>query len=385
MFEHQSDELEFSDSSEILIERFIHSGQTERAIEAIKEQLARHPEEVNLHLQLARCYYCECESKKAKKELEIALSYEPDCAYAHYLLSKIYFDQPFKTSQAIDSIHKALNSEPDDADYWCHLALIHEYCDDFQEATEYANKGLNLEPNNFEAKLLLAKIKSNPDNPLALDEDSQVALYHDLLSEDPESTEAHIELANIFSNKLNQYKQAIHHYEAALKIDPTSEDAKSHLIKTSNKSSLFIQILHSPAALADHMLPMRILSIVGLALRIIHAVILAPIEIAYNYLTLADTRKKLGQLHIYHGFTAKLHKSPFGVRFGLFLILWLGFMYFWYHAFTHNGTPQTIAITLVAVIFFSLKLLFVIALIAWPIFSFQKWRRARKSKALNMP
>lgn len=365
----------------ILIERFLSSGQYGRALEIVEIELSKNSEEIQLLLQAACCHCNLGELKTAIKQLKSALTQDPDSGYAHYLLSICYDGLPFKTSLALDHIHRAIEIDPNDADYWCHLASIHHDCNDYSEAIKYAEKSLQIDSDHFQSKLLLAAVRSDFLNPDVCSEEEQIEIYLGLLREYPECAEVHLELGTIYGEKLNNYDQAIHHYEIVLRTDPSSEVAQKLLVKAVNKKSLLIRVLHSPVTFVNKLPNLLAFVIVRIFVKIVHSVTLAPLEIAYKYLTLADTRKKLGQLHIYSGITARLHRSPFALRFGLFLVLWLSLITFWCFAAIYDGLARAIVFKIFSLSLYLCLILIVIILALCLILKFQKWRRLNKNYA----
>lgn len=372
--------------SEIYITRLMSSDQYDRAIEEICQALSQDPENAQLHLDLARCLVNLDQETAAIKEAKLALKIHPGLSYAHFLLAYVYFYHQSKANKAFSSIHEAIELDPQNSDYWDLLASIYLHTEDFKQANKCSEKSLSLNPNNLQARLTKVKVSAAPANKKAISATNQIELFTEILVEDPECVDAHIEIADTYKDRLHQYKKAIDHYETALKIRPHSPYAKKNIVDAASKDSILFRIIHAPRYLTALRLPVYrwikarwyaypllipyyVIAVIAFFINVVHYMTLWPLEVAYKYFTLADTRKRLGQLHLYRGVTAKLHKSPFYVRFSLLMAVWLSIAYFWYSAYAYNGTARIVAVSIVAIVVIIIRLLMLVGLLYF-IYSF---------------
>lgn len=210
------------DTVEVLIERaqsLIHLKKYEQAIAELHKILVTEPENVNAIVLLTGVYVQLNDEQKTDEYTQKLLAAAPDSGIAYYYRA-IYFSRIEKDSEAETMIRQAIEIEPWDADYFGFLSALYIDRKKWETALEYANEGLNADPENTTClnyrTVCLTKL-----NRL----DELHSNIQETLSQNPEDTFSH---ANIGWSKLEtgNIKEAQNHFWEALKINPDNAFAK---------------------------------------------------------------------------------------------------------------------------------------------------------------
>ena len=120
----------------------------------IKKEVLKHPNSPEVHLQLARLYQERNDFQNAKKELMLALSFNPSYQEAKNLLEKIrkIEEEPEKIKEEIKKWEEVLKEKPGHRDIYLKIAVLNWQIYQNQEALEAVNKALELDPNFEQAK-----------------------------------------------------------------------------------------------------------------------------------------------------------------------------------------------------------------------------------------
>lgn len=149
----------------------------------------------------------------AKSELEQALRLDPDSAYLHLKLARLYLQE----NQPAEAEREALAARrlaPEAAEPLNLLALLALNRRQVEEAMSLLKTAIQLEPDHLDAYFHLATAYLNSGSP-----GPAVETMRAFLSRQPHSPEGHYFLGQIFF-RLEQYPAAAAEYEEALRFQP---------------------------------------------------------------------------------------------------------------------------------------------------------------------
>lgn len=127
-----------------------------------------------------------------------------------------------KLNEAVDSFNTAIKLKEDNLEYHYQLALIFYDKKMYTQAMDELNKVLDLNPNFYVARLVLANILANQGQLEAALKHYQTLADKPLRPQD--QAEVHLALARLFIKQQTRI-QAQHLLQKALKLNPNSEEA----------------------------------------------------------------------------------------------------------------------------------------------------------------
>lgn len=219
-----------------LISYYINKGDYAKAEQLLKNELTRDPENAMLHGQLAMIYIETRRTKLAKRELETALTADPGYAWFHYLLYRYFLllDNAFKARNAI---RNALALDPEDADYHAALAHLDLMLHFYDTALQYAEKGLQLDPNHR----LCMNIRTQALQKLGHKKQAAHSMEQ-TLHEHPDDSLTHEE-AGYMQLKQKNYASAEEHFRFALSKNPNNVSARQGYLETLRSQYLIYRFM----------------------------------------------------------------------------------------------------------------------------------------------
>lgn len=214
------------DSIDIHVERgrsLLNLGRIKEAAAELEKALVFENNNIEALILICVCYINLQDKDKAKEYTGKLLGHAPDLSIAHYYQSICSgMDRDSKAAEM--HIRNAISIDPHDADYWGRLSDI--YCDrkEWAQALEYADKGLECDPENVSSlnhrTLCLTKLNRLDEMQSSIDE---------TLSSDPYNAYTH---SNVGWSKLEtgDHEGAKRHFAEALRLNPNLENARLGMI-----------------------------------------------------------------------------------------------------------------------------------------------------------
>jgi hypothetical protein len=152
------------------------------------------------------------------------LGAQPDNPYFLYLMGLVYTRKD-KLKEATKFVQGAITFDPHNADYFGLLAMIKIDEKEWENALTYANRGLEVDPQN----LVCLNSRSTALRKLNRKEESYQTIK-EALHNDPHNSHTH---ANHGWGLLEQgdHKKALESFREALKLDPENEQAKAGMVE----------------------------------------------------------------------------------------------------------------------------------------------------------
>src|SRR5450756_1296455 len=147
----------------ILTQRFLSSGQWDRALGAARDWLDKEPENLHAHRAAAQSLVNLERHAEARTHLEKVLAGSPNDGFTHRLMSMVHFSLGcFR--EADESIQKAIALNPRDAYNWHHLARMSQQQGDLVTAKKCAERARELNPRDPDIlNLLILCEPAGPD------------------------------------------------------------------------------------------------------------------------------------------------------------------------------------------------------------------------------
>ena len=209
--------------SETLIQRaqlLIDQARYEDASEILTKVLADNPNDPTVLAMLSEVNLRWGRSKEALRLIESAIGIDPSNDYLFFLKAYIKVElTDLKEAEAC--LTNALAMNPSEPEYYGLMASIKVERKDYEAGLEFANKGLELDPEN----LFSLNVRGKALLKLGRKEESFGTL-HGALSEDPDNPMTH---ANFGWAELEKgdHKKALTHFREALRVNPSLEYAQA--------------------------------------------------------------------------------------------------------------------------------------------------------------
>jgi tetratricopeptide (TPR) repeat protein len=195
------------------------------AVRELKACLSEEPEIAYAHALLALCYVELKNSEAAFEEAREALRLNPEDGFSFYALARCHLNA-VEYIEAEVAIDEALELDPFNSDYLWLLALIHVCNEEFEPAREVLDRSLEHDAHHASSLSLRAYVL----NKLGKKDESDQA-NEEALSISPEDAWGHTFRGWALVER-KDFKQALHHFREALRIDPSINWAREGLITT---------------------------------------------------------------------------------------------------------------------------------------------------------
>jgi tetratricopeptide (TPR) repeat protein len=199
---------------------FVRNQVYSSAISIWKDTTEKIPKNPRAHNNLGFLLYNTTDRvAEAKKEIEIALQYDPQYADAYNNLGLILATFPNEQSRAIVCYQKSIDLNPDNAEAHTNLAnALGKDPNRLNDAKKHIEKALRLKPYSAEFHNDYAIILANE----IATQNEAISHYEEAIRLKPAYEEAHNNLANVLTLIPGKEKEALLHYEIALKLNPNS-------------------------------------------------------------------------------------------------------------------------------------------------------------------
>lgn len=199
-------------------------GRHDMAEKELRAHVALEPEDAVGHALLA-ITLSELERwDEAEAAGRASIGYDPELPLAHYALANVLLDRN-RTDEAVGAIREAIRLDPGRPDFYSTLSAAELARRDWQAALDAAEKGLAFDAehvgcNNLRA-MALVRLGRKSEAGITMDT---------TLARDPHDSVSH---ANMGWTKLEQgqRKEAMVHFQEALRLDPTNDWARSGLVE----------------------------------------------------------------------------------------------------------------------------------------------------------
>jgi tetratricopeptide (TPR) repeat protein len=322
----------------ILAQRFMSSGQWDRALATAHEWLARQPENLQAHRVAAQSLINLDREAEAGSHLQRVLAGNPDDDFAHRLMSMVHFEQG-RFKAADESIGKAIALDPYDAHNWHHLARMCYKQGDLASARKWAEKARALHPRDPDILNLI--ILCEPDS-----QDSamqKIRRFEEALELDPENATIHNNIGAQYLG-MREYAKAEECFRRALFFDPAEAVYRKNLFLTVKHRDAVYRTLCAPKDFLFKVYPfisrlrrqslilyLALIPIWLLAFRfvlgglVLWFMLVWPLVKVYEYLTIGDLQARAGELGARRGGLLGYRKWPLQLRLGILAFLLVSF------------------------------------------------------------
>ena len=205
-------------------ELLINQGKIDLAVEQLKGVLLEDPDNAFALTYLALCKLRLDQPDDAIITAKMALTSNPEIDFALYVISAAHLKLENYTKSE-NAIKRAIEANPNQADYYGLQAQLKLISKDFKEAIVWAEKGLTIDAEHLFCRNMLstAQLKSG-------DKEASFQTIHKALEMDPENPLSH---ANYGWAELEKgsHKKALGHFKEALKYDPHDAYARSGMLE----------------------------------------------------------------------------------------------------------------------------------------------------------
>ncbi len=382
------------------LQAFLSSSQWERVLEVGGRMLTIDPDQAWLHVVMGDAHRNAGSLADAEKHYRRAMALDPDDADPHAGMSQVELKRN-RAGLADDHIHRALKIDPDNDFHWIIKAILAIHHGHHQEAESAALKALEINPDNLHAKRFLIDARAELPGSDKLSPQQQLDAYEDILAEDPENDSVISDIGVIYFNEFKDYQKAEEKFRQALRIDPSDKSYQKLLVQSLRKRDPVLRLLWIPFKPVEWMSSVLdwtwkkkwplifmiflfkyvVISLVLSAL--IFFILCWPVSKVYEYLTIADIHRKAGQLRIYSGPMARIHKSPFALRFGAFLVVVTSFWTAVVLALRHEELGPVIGKYFAIVLGVCVVLFYILSWALTARDAYRKRAHARRSKRLK--
>lgn len=199
------------------------TGRFEQAEEVLARALLEMPDEPWVYAYIAICRQRRGLLKEAEEAAQLAVMHDPDFAFAHYVLASVKLDLN-QIDAAEQSVREAIRLDPREAGYFSLLASVHFARKQWKQALEAANEGLSRNPEHESSLNLRAQAQIK----LGLKQEA-AATMREGLAQHPDAAFTHANQGWILL-ELGDAKGALHHFEEALRLDPTLDWAREGVV-----------------------------------------------------------------------------------------------------------------------------------------------------------
>ena len=210
----------------------LRQGRIDRAEEELRLYLGEHPDSDFAHAQLALCLSHMDRHQEAHEEAKTAVGLAPDHPFSHYVHSVVLADANC-LPEAEAAIREAIGLDQSTSMYFGQLAKVHLQRQQWQQALDAAELGLQVDPADDDC----ANLRSIALIRLGRRVEASDTL-RGALERDPDDAWTH---ANLGWSLIEQgrYNDAMVHFREALRLEPNLEHARLGII-TALKAQHFL-------------------------------------------------------------------------------------------------------------------------------------------------
>jgi tetratricopeptide (TPR) repeat protein len=189
------------------------------------------PDDATAHSRLGVCYQELGRWEDSIRELETAIELEPDNFFHHALLSSSY-EEVGRTADALQALHKAHELDPTDSETSAMLAWHYLDMEDLEQGEKYLTTALEHDPDNTYLLKAFARLCAECERDRV---DEEVGTLEKVLALEPDSTEAHRMLAEVFIRE-GMTEEALQQIKVLSLMDETEAQKMHDMLKRCNKS-----------------------------------------------------------------------------------------------------------------------------------------------------
>ncbi len=196
-----------------------------QAADELRRQLRLDPHEPVAHSLLALCLLDDAQRLlQAQEEAELAIHLAPEYDFAFYVLALVQHRR-HRPQEALAAINQALALDPADASYYHLLGQLRLESGQWQAALQAARTGLSFDSEHADLHGLEARALARQGRGHEASEAARAALGHGAESSSIQAQAGWVAL------ETNRSKEALDHFREALRLDPTSDFARSGLVE----------------------------------------------------------------------------------------------------------------------------------------------------------
>lgn len=193
------------------------------AIKYLLDARRYDPDSSYLTLALAEVYLRQGEDDKALQALSAALATDPESLEAHTLLGRIYFGRQ-DYAAATKAFRDAVALAPDDEDLMLQLVVSLANADDTRGAEATLKDFIDHHPEAVKSRLALGRLYQETGQPAQAE-----ATYKQLVKDHPDLREARLDLARFYESRPEDLDRAVAIYRQLLTEDPGDARLRNHL------------------------------------------------------------------------------------------------------------------------------------------------------------
>lgn len=214
-------------------DHYLHLGQTEQAMDALRQALAQDPDFADAHALLAICLLDQRRLHAASHEAGLALAQEPDLALAHYAKARILIGQR-KFQDAKKHLELIIGENPQVVEFHRSLALLYELTRREDLRHETLQRALTLDPQDAETLAQISRYHMDHG-----DVDAAQRYAQEALQAMPEQEDALIAMGHVLL-KRKRLNDAREHAIWALRHNPANAQALHLLAAVKARNSLWL-------------------------------------------------------------------------------------------------------------------------------------------------
>ncbi|MEX0966365.1 MAG: tetratricopeptide repeat protein [Bacteroidia bacterium] len=214
----------------------LEQGRYVQAEQELRNVLAGHPENAGGLTLLAIALSEQKRLDEAEALVNRAIALDPADAHVHYVKAQIFYKQD-KDQEAEKEIREAIRLNPENAHYYGILAAVLLDRKEYEDALKAAERGLAIDADHLTCLNLRSTILIKMNRKAQAFESIDRALHMD-----PENAMSHTTYGWNHLEKGN-HRQALHHFQEALKREPNSEFARSGMVQALKARYLIYRLM----------------------------------------------------------------------------------------------------------------------------------------------
>ena len=227
------------------VQPLIEASDSEGAINALAKLLHTYPEYARAHCDLGALYFENGDKEKALEHYRESVNLDPDNTVYLKTLGDFNYSELGNTGDAMKLYHRVVEVNPKDVETLFMLGNMAVVENDFDAASQYYQRVLDIEPWNHEALTLFEKLErrtSHGDHDRSAEsvyENSQelvqagdieaaIMELENLIDAHPENAQAHNDLGVLYYQS-GKKEKTLAHYKEAVRLKPDELNFQKNL------------------------------------------------------------------------------------------------------------------------------------------------------------